>query len=179
MATCNGERFVAEQVESLLEGTRVPDEIVVVDDASTDGTIAATERALRAAPATTSVRVERNRANEGAPLAFARGVRLSTGDAVLFCDQDDRWFPHARRQGRAFYEERVAFALGVASGYGTAASPAMRTALEALLAVSRDRRELGDRPRWARVVPAGRLWTSGFYGRHYNGFLTFARDVFL
>ncbi|HVW65368.1 MAG TPA: glycosyltransferase, partial [Nitrosospira sp.] len=40
LATYNGERYLGEQLESLLHQTRQPDELVVFDDASTDSTAA-------------------------------------------------------------------------------------------------------------------------------------------
>lgn len=40
MTTYNGEQFLKEQLESLMEQTLLPDEIVVADDCSTDGSLA-------------------------------------------------------------------------------------------------------------------------------------------
>ncbi|MBN9125958.1 MAG: glycosyltransferase, partial [Nitrosospira sp.] len=40
LATYNGERYLGEQLESLLRQTRLPDELVIFDDASTDSTAA-------------------------------------------------------------------------------------------------------------------------------------------
>ena len=93
MATFDGERHVGEQVASILAGTRVPEEIVVVDDASSDATLAVVESALRAAPSSTAVRIERNARNIGPQGTFVRGLRATTGDIVSFCDQDDQWLP--------------------------------------------------------------------------------------
>ena len=93
MATFDGERHVGEQVASILAGTRVPEEIVVVDDASSDATLAVVESALRAAPSSTAVRIERNARNIGPQGTFVRGLRATTGDIVSFCDQDDHWLP--------------------------------------------------------------------------------------
>ena len=43
MATYNGGRFLKEQLNSLCKQTRIPDEVIVVDDGSTDNTLAILE----------------------------------------------------------------------------------------------------------------------------------------
>ena len=91
MATHNGERFLEEQLASLAAQTRLPDELVVGDDASTDRTLEILERFSRTAPF--PVRVHRNERNLGFSDNFLNTARLSSGDWIAFCDQDDVWLP--------------------------------------------------------------------------------------
>jgi glycosyltransferase involved in cell wall biosynthesis len=72
---------------SVFGQTRPPDEVIVVDDASTDATAAV----LRDFPAARVVRLERN---GGAAHARNEGIRHATGEFVAFLDSDDVWLSH-------------------------------------------------------------------------------------
>jgi glycosyltransferase involved in cell wall biosynthesis len=89
MATYNGERFLGEQLRSLAEQTRLPDELVVCDDGSGDRTVEVLERFAADAPF--PVRVHRNERRLRFEENFLRAASLCDGDAVAFCDQDDVW----------------------------------------------------------------------------------------
>ena len=91
LATYNGERFIRDQLESLSAQTRLPDELVVNDDCSTDRTVAIVEDFARTAPF--PVRILQNERNLGFSDNFLRAARLCRGDWVAFCDQDDIWLP--------------------------------------------------------------------------------------
>lgn len=93
LATFNGSRFLPDQLDSILDGTRPPDEMVVVDDASSDNSVALVEERLQRSTGTALVLL-RNKTNIGASASFALGVAATTGDLLLFSDQDDRWMPH-------------------------------------------------------------------------------------
>jgi glycosyltransferase involved in cell wall biosynthesis len=88
MATYNGERFLAEQMASILAELNPEDEVVVVDDASRDGTWqwlqALDDRRLK---------LHRNERNRGVNASFARAIALAQGDVIFLADQDDRWMP--------------------------------------------------------------------------------------
>lgn len=91
MATYNGERFVAEQLHSILEQLAPDDEVIVVDDGSTDGTVARI-LALR----DDRVRLLAQRRNTGVRASFERALRACRGRFVFLSDQDDRWLPGKR-----------------------------------------------------------------------------------
>lgn len=99
MASYNGARHIAQQLESFALQTRRPDEIVVSDDGSTDDTCAIVADCARRWDL--DIRLVRHArptpAPDGAYLAvarnFANGVAHATGDVVFFSDQDDYALP--------------------------------------------------------------------------------------
>ena len=93
MATYNGAQYLREQLDSLASQTRLPDELVVTDDGSTDSTLEVLADFAKSAPF--PVRIERNPNNLGYAKNFEKAARLCTGDIVFFCDQDDIW--HAQK----------------------------------------------------------------------------------
>jgi len=106
MATYNGARFIEEQLESLAAQTRLPDELVVTDDASSDGTPDIIQRFAATAPF--PVRLERNPSNLGFNGNFGRALSLVRGDLVFLCDQDDIWYPEKIATSVAFAEAHPA-----------------------------------------------------------------------
>ncbi|HUA36732.1 MAG TPA: glycosyltransferase, partial [Candidatus Binataceae bacterium] len=92
MAVCNGERFVREQLESFSRQTRLPDELIVSDDASTDDSIEIVRSFAATAPFT--VRVLANQKNLGCSKNFERAIQACTGDLIFLSDWDDVWLPN-------------------------------------------------------------------------------------
>jgi len=80
-----------EQLESIAAQTRPPDELVVCDDCSGDGTRAILEQFK--AQAAFPVRLYFNEQNMGVLRNFAQAIRLCEGDIIALCDQDDVWLP--------------------------------------------------------------------------------------
>ncbi|WP_087007568.1 glycosyltransferase [Gulosibacter sp. 10] len=92
LATHNGEQFLAEQLDSVLNQRGVEVSVVVSDDASTDGTLAALDRYRGDG----RVRVlEPGEFGSSAANFFrlVREVPAEEYDAIGFCDQDDIWMP--------------------------------------------------------------------------------------
>jgi glycosyltransferase involved in cell wall biosynthesis len=81
----NGERFLAEAIESALGQTHRPVEVIVVDDGSTDGSAAVAE----SYPEVRLIRAE----NGGPGAARNLGVAAARGDAVANLDADDLMVP--------------------------------------------------------------------------------------
>jgi glycosyltransferase involved in cell wall biosynthesis len=86
VAAYNAEAWIAETLEAILGQTRPPEEVVVVDDGSTDGTAAILESFSGA------IRVV-HRANGGCPAAFNTAFAHATGEYVAMCGADDIWEP--------------------------------------------------------------------------------------
>ncbi|WP_312673112.1 glycosyltransferase family 2 protein [Microbacterium sp.] len=91
MATYNGERYLAPQLESILAELEPQDEVVVVDDASTDGTVA-----VLAGFDDPRIRVHARGDNRGYVRTFEEALNRATGDVVMLSDQDDVWIPGRR-----------------------------------------------------------------------------------
>ncbi|HYW16171.1 MAG TPA: glycosyltransferase family 2 protein [Allosphingosinicella sp.] len=91
MATYNGARHLREQLESLARQQRLPDELVVCDDGSSDGTVELLEQFAGTAPF--RVRIRRNERNLGVLRNFEKALSLCEGDIVFMSDQDDVWLP--------------------------------------------------------------------------------------
>lgn len=88
MAAWNGAAYVREQVDSILDQLEAGDELVVVDDASTDETLAVLGRI-----ADPRVRVLPQAVNRGYVAAFETALTAARGDVILLSDQDDVWLP--------------------------------------------------------------------------------------
>lgn len=92
MAVYNGERYLKEQLESFALQTRLPDELIVCDDMSNDGTLELLEAFKLQAPF--DVKIVVNRANMGYTRNFEKAISLCTGNIIFLSDQDDIWFPN-------------------------------------------------------------------------------------
>ncbi len=90
LALYNGARFLDPLLDSLRRQTRPAEEVLLVDDASTDGTPGLAERYIRehALPHWSLRRFEENAGYVG---NFSRGIAAARGDLVFLCDQDDVW----------------------------------------------------------------------------------------
>lgn len=91
MATYNGARFLRPQLESILAELRADDEIVIVDDASSDAT-----REIIAEFDDPRIRSFTNERNSGYVRTFERALSLATGHVLLLSDQDDVWIAGRR-----------------------------------------------------------------------------------
>lgn len=92
MCTYNGADYVQEQLESIAKQTRLPEELVVCDDGSTDGTLSLLKNF--AAHANFPVKIEINSERLGSTQNFAKAINLCIGDIIVLADQDDIWHPH-------------------------------------------------------------------------------------
>src|SRR5258706_6945784 len=89
MCTCNGAAYLADQLESIAAQSRLPDELVVRDDASVDDTPAVIQAFAARAPF--PVRFERNADRLGSTRNFDGAIAACTGDLIALSDQDDVW----------------------------------------------------------------------------------------
>lgn len=91
LCTHNGAAHLEGQLRSILAQTRPVDELVISDDASTDGTRALLEEFAAHAPDGLEVHVEFRERALGVTANFEAALRRATGQVVLLCDQDDIW----------------------------------------------------------------------------------------
>lgn len=90
MATFNGMQWFDQQLSSILGQTRLPVQVVIADDGSTDGTLELAESA--AAQYGGMITVLRPAAAPLGPAQnFGRALARTTGELVALCDQDDVW----------------------------------------------------------------------------------------
>lgn len=89
MCTYDGEKYLPEQLSSIAAQTRLPDELIVCDDNSSDGTIQLLGAFAGSAPF--PVRIERNPATLGSTKNFEKAIMQCTGDVIALSDQDDVW----------------------------------------------------------------------------------------
>ena len=91
LCTYNGMAYLPTQWQSLLEQQQLPDEVIICDDQSTDGTA---ELLIKlAADAPFSVHILENSVRLGSNKNFERALIACTGDLIYLCDQDDFWLP--------------------------------------------------------------------------------------
>jgi len=91
MGIYNGEKFIKEQLLSILKQTRPVDEVILCDDRSQDGTAAVIQKFITENQLGDSWRLYRNNENKGYPSNFYYAMSLCTGDIVFLADQDDIW----------------------------------------------------------------------------------------
>lgn len=86
IATYNGEKYLAKQLESIRQQTYSNLEIIIQDDLSTDNTIA-----IASQIADQRIRIRINQHNTGFVKNFEEGLKAAQGSYIALCDQDDIW----------------------------------------------------------------------------------------
>ncbi len=90
LCTYNGEKYLRQQLESILTQTRPPEQILILDDCSKDRTVAI---AQSFAKDDKRIRLIQNVTNLGFILNFEKGITLCETDFIALSDQDDIWLP--------------------------------------------------------------------------------------
>ena len=91
MPSHNSERFIEESIDSVINQTFEEWELIVIDDASTDGTLELLEEHRRKDE---RIRIVPQEKNQGPAHARNVGLSQARGDFVAFLDSDDVWHPH-------------------------------------------------------------------------------------
>lgn len=92
MCTFNGSQFLAAQLGSIAAQSRLPDEVVVCDDGSSDRSCEIIENFALRAPF--PVRFTVNETNLGSTRNFEQAILLCQGSIIALADQDDIWYRH-------------------------------------------------------------------------------------
>lgn len=90
LATHNGAPYLSEQLDSFVSQTRLPDELIVSDDASSDSTRELVRTFAIDSPF--PVTLKTNSTPLGYAQNFVRAMAACTGDLIFLSDQDDVWF---------------------------------------------------------------------------------------
>ena len=89
LCTCNGAKYLPAQLQSIAQQTRLPGQLVICDDHSTDSTLEIIANFSRTAAF--PVEVRHNPLNLGSTRNFEQAISLCTGEIIALCDQDDLW----------------------------------------------------------------------------------------
>ncbi len=90
LCVLNGEQFIEEQLRSIAQQSRIPDEVLIFDDRSTDATIDIVHSVCTETGLNYSIGVNATRL--GVEGNFAYGMSQAGGDVIFFADCDDVWF---------------------------------------------------------------------------------------
>lgn len=101
LTTYNGIRYLKEQLDSLKDQTVPFDEVIIMDDCSSDGTAAFVNNYIEDNNLS-SWKLNRNKSNQGWKKNFKLGFDMVTGDYIYPCDQDDIW--HLNKNERMLAE---------------------------------------------------------------------------
>ena len=93
MATFNGEKYIEQQLTSILHQSCQLDEVVIIDDKSNDLTVSIIKRFITDNKLLDTWHLYVNEQNCGWKNNFFYGVTKTKGDIIFFCDQDDIWHP--------------------------------------------------------------------------------------
>ncbi|WP_404379856.1 glycosyltransferase family 2 protein [Caenispirillum salinarum] len=148
----NAETWLAQTIGSVLDQTRPPDEVIVVDDGSPDGSLALARR-FEERGAVRVLALE----NGGAARARNLGALAATGDALMFLDADDVLAPDALEHLLTALQKAAASRSG---GDAIAACPWER------LHLSGDGRWISGPPTCATRLPGADVlasWLTGWY----------------
>ena len=89
MATYNGQRYIKEQIDSILCQLSADDELVISDDHSTDAT-----REIIEAYNDSRIKLYENELPKGVTHNFENAINKSKGEILFLSDQDDVWLPN-------------------------------------------------------------------------------------
>lgn len=99
MGTYNGEKFLREQLDSIIPQLRDEDELIVSDDGSTDSTLE-----IVRSYNDSRIKIFKNE-RHGVARNFENATRHASGDILFFADQDDVWLPGKLDKMEAFLKE--------------------------------------------------------------------------
>lgn len=92
LAVCNGEKYLEEQINSLLQQTYSNIHVIIRDDLSNDSSQAIIETYQKQYPS--KIEVIQGKERVGVKENFSQLMNASNAPYIMFCDQDDVWFPH-------------------------------------------------------------------------------------
>jgi glycosyltransferase involved in cell wall biosynthesis len=90
MGTYNGERFLRQQLDSIIAQDYRPLEVIVCDDCSTDGSWAILQEYAKRH---NFIQAHRNATNLGMIENYQNILRMCSGEFIALCDHDDIWLP--------------------------------------------------------------------------------------
>ncbi|WP_421945875.1 glycosyltransferase [Pedobacter sp.] len=86
IATYNGEKYLKEQIDSILAQISLDDEVIIVDDCSSDSSIEILEGYKDS-----RIKIFKNKINRSHVYSFGKAISLANNELVFMSDQDDLW----------------------------------------------------------------------------------------
>ncbi len=103
LCTYNGERYLLEQLTSIANQQRQPDELIIVDDGSRDATVTMIQQFSKAVSFPVHLLI--NEKNLGSTKSFERAIMACTGAIIVLSDQDDVWRDDRLAMTEAYFKE--------------------------------------------------------------------------
>ena len=103
----NAAPYIENTVQMVLQQTYQDFELILVDDCSTDNSVALLEELLEQRK-DLRLRLVKKERNQGAAAARNTGLDMASGRYIAFLDADDVWLPHRLEAGLRFMEEKKA-----------------------------------------------------------------------
>lgn len=116
LCTYNGEKFLVEQVDSILNQTKKIDEIIICDDGSTDSTISILNAYRDQYPGL--FRIYINEENLRSVKNFEKAISLCQNEIIFLCDQDDVWAINKVQVMMQFFMDHPNIYVVATNGYG-------------------------------------------------------------
>ena len=106
LSAYNGEKFILEQLESIRIQTVPVDEVIILDDCSTDNTAKICQDFIFRHNLS-HWHIEVNTQNKGFVQNFYAGFQKATGEIIFICDQDDIWQPNKVERTKYFFKNHL------------------------------------------------------------------------
>lgn len=98
----NHAEFLPQCLEAIFSQSYLPKQVIVIDDASTDGSVPLIEKYQKSHP---ELLLIKNETNQGPIKALNRGLKLATGKYLAFCSADDQVLPGFFEQGSKYLNQ--------------------------------------------------------------------------
>ena len=92
LSVYNGEKYLSQQLESILQQNHQNWQLIIRDDGSKDGSVRLINKFIKENPGKTKL-VQDQFGNIGYSASFTELLKHSTAAYIMFCDQDDIWYP--------------------------------------------------------------------------------------
>jgi glycosyltransferase involved in cell wall biosynthesis len=115
LCTYNGEKYIREQIDSILEQSLKVDEIIVCDDGSTDKTLSILAEFENKFPDIFKIHI--NEKNLRSVKNFEKAISLCTGEIIFLSDQDDIWDSEKVKFFNNFFETNPSIDVLCSNGF--------------------------------------------------------------
>ena len=115
MATFNGEKYISEQLDSIIAQLGGEDELIISDDKSSDNTVEIVKGYMD-----TDDRIKLfSNLNSGVINNFENAIKLCNNEIVFLCDQDDVWVKNKVAVTKKYFENDNELMVVVSDAYVT------------------------------------------------------------